>query len=71
MGASFQTYRCRAVGIIRRQADLWALSARSRVLAVDLPPAVAAAVAAADLTGPRWSGWRWLATARGLPIPAA
>ncbi len=47
--------------------ELWLSTegARSTVLAVDLPPAAAAA----DLAGPAWTAWRWLATARGLPLP--
>lgn len=46
--------------------ELWLSTegARSQVLAVDLPPSAAAA----DLAGPAWSAWRWLATARGLPL---
>ena len=56
-------------GITLAGDELWLSTegARSQVLAVDLPPAVAAA----DLAGPAWSAWRWLATARGLPLPAA
>lgn len=38
--------------------------ARSQVLAVDLPPEAGAT----DLRSPAWTGLRWLATARGLPI---
>lgn len=37
--------------------------ARSRVLAVDLPPEAGAT----DLRSPAWTGLRWLATAYGLP----
>ncbi|CAM3529400.1 hypothetical protein NOZE110980_02420 [Nocardioides zeicaulis] len=56
-------------GITVAADELWLSTegARSQVLAVDLPRLAAAA----DLAGPRWSVWRWLATARGLPIPAA
>lgn len=53
-------------GIAVAGDELWLSTegARSQVLAVDLPPAAAAA----DLAGPAWSVWRWLATARGLPL---
>lgn len=40
--------------------------ARSEVLAVDLP----AEVGPTDLAGPAWTALRWLATVRGLPVPA-
>ena len=40
--------------------------ARSRVLAVDLPPLAGAS----DLRSPAWTALRWLATARGVPLPA-
>ena len=40
--------------------------ARSRVLQVDLP----AEAGPVDLRSPAWTALRWLATARGLPIPA-
>lgn len=38
--------------------------ARSQVLRVDLPPGAGAT----DLRAPAWTGLRWLATARGLPL---
>lgn len=40
--------------------------ARSQVLAVELP----AAAGPVDLRSPAWTALRWLATARGLPLPA-
>lgn len=40
--------------------------ARSRVLAVDLPPLAGAS----DLRSPAWTALRWLATAYAMPVPA-
>ncbi len=39
--------------------------ARSHVIEVDLPPGAAAT----DLHSPAWTSLRWLATARGMPLP--